>query len=66
MMHVSFAVHPVPVVLFWLTFGAWVALWLGIVLRDRGTDGRAPSEQVSRALIGITFWSGVLVPFLTA
>jgi protein-S-isoprenylcysteine O-methyltransferase len=62
----SFAVHPVPVVLFWLTFGAWVALWLGIVRRDRGTDVRAPSDQGSRALIGITLWSGVLVAFLTA
>jgi len=65
-MPVSFAVHPVPVVLFWLTFGAWVALWLGIVRRDRGTDVRAPSDQGSRALIGITLWSGVLVAFLTA
>jgi hypothetical protein len=66
MVPVAFAVHPVLVVLFWLTFGAWVALWLGIVRRDRGTDVRTPSDQGSRALIGITLWSGVLVAFLTA
>jgi protein-S-isoprenylcysteine O-methyltransferase Ste14 len=66
MVPVSFAVHPVLVVLFWLTFGAWVALWLGIVQRDRGTDVHTPSDQGSRALIGITLWSGVLGAFLLA
>jgi protein-S-isoprenylcysteine O-methyltransferase len=66
MVPVAFAVHPVPVVLFWLTFCVWVALWLGIVRRDRGTDVRAPSDQGSRALIGITLWSGVLGAFLIA
>lgn len=65
-MQVSFAMHPVPVVLFWLTCCAWVALWFGIVRRDRGTDVRTPADQGSRALIGITLWSGVLVAFLTA
>lgn len=66
MVHFSFAVHPVPVVLFWLTFGAWVAFWLAIVRRDGGTAVRTPSDQRSRALIGITLWSGVLGAFLTA
>jgi len=66
MVPMAFAVHPVLVILFWLTFGAWVALWLGIVWRDRGTDVHTPSDQGSRALIGITLWSGVLVAFLTA
>jgi protein-S-isoprenylcysteine O-methyltransferase Ste14 len=66
MVYVSFAVHPILVVLFWLTFGAWVVLWLGIVRRDRGTNVRTPSDQGSRALIGITLWSGVLVAFLAA
>lgn len=62
----SFAVHPVAVVLFWLTFGAWVAFWLSIVQRDRGTEVHTPSDQGSRALIGITLWSGVLGAFLLA
>jgi protein-S-isoprenylcysteine O-methyltransferase len=66
MVHVAFAVHPILVILFWLTFGAWVVLWLRIVRRDRGTDVRTPSDQGSRVLIGITLWSGVLVAFLTA
>jgi protein-S-isoprenylcysteine O-methyltransferase len=57
---------PVAVVLFWLTFGAWVVLWLGIVRRDRGTNIRPPADQGSRALIGITLWSGVLGAFLLA
>jgi protein-S-isoprenylcysteine O-methyltransferase len=57
---------PIAGVLFWCTFGAWVLLWLGIVRRDRGTDVRTPSDQGSRALIGITLWSGVLSAFLLA
>jgi protein-S-isoprenylcysteine O-methyltransferase Ste14 len=66
MVHVSFALYPLRAVLFWLTFCAWVALWLGIVRRDRGTDVRTPADQGSRALIGITLWSGVLGAFLMA
>ncbi|MGE3541974.1 MAG: isoprenylcysteine carboxylmethyltransferase family protein [Candidatus Tectimicrobiota bacterium] len=62
----SLAGNPLALVLFWLTFWAWVALWLGIVRRDRGTDVRPSTDQGSRALIGITFWSGVLGAFLAA
>jgi protein-S-isoprenylcysteine O-methyltransferase Ste14 len=66
MVPVAFAGSPVSVILFWLTFGTWVALWLGIVQRDRGTDVHVPSDQGSRALIGTTLWSGVLCAFLLA
>jgi protein-S-isoprenylcysteine O-methyltransferase len=62
----SFPADPVPMVLFWLTFCAWVVLWLGIVRRDRGIDVRTPTDQGSRAVIGISLWSGVLLAFLIA
>ena len=66
MIPVPFAGPPVSAVLFWLTFGVWVAFWLSIVHRDRGIDVHVPSDQGSRALIGITLWSGVLGAFLLA
>jgi protein-S-isoprenylcysteine O-methyltransferase len=66
MMPFALTAHPVSAILFWLTFGAWVAVWLGIVRRDRGIDVHTPSDQGSRTLIGISLWSGVLLAFLTA
>jgi protein-S-isoprenylcysteine O-methyltransferase len=66
MMRFSLAVGPLPFVLFWLTFCAWVAIWLGIVRRDRGTDVRTPSDQGSRVLIAVGLWGGVLLAFLIA
>lgn len=62
----SLAAAPLAMVLFWLTFCAWVVLWLGIVRRDHGIDVHTPTDQGSRALIGISLWSGVLLAFLTA
>ena len=66
MVHFSLAADPVPIVLFWLTFCAWVVFWFRIGLRDRGADGRATADQGSRTLIVLSLWSGVLVAFLTA
>jgi len=66
MVHFSLAADPVPIVLFWLTFCAWVVFWFRIGLRDRGVDVRATADQGSRTLIVISLWSGVLVAFLTA
>lgn len=68
MVHFSFATDPLPILLFWLTFGAWVVLWSGIVLRDRGSnvDVHTPSDQGSRTVLGISLWSGVLLAFLMA
>jgi protein-S-isoprenylcysteine O-methyltransferase Ste14 len=68
MVHFSFATDPLPILLFWLTFGAWVVIWIGLVLRDRGSnvDVHTPSDQGSRTVIGISLWSGVLLAFLMA
>jgi protein-S-isoprenylcysteine O-methyltransferase len=66
MMPFALAAHPVPAILFWLTFGAWVAVWLGIVRRDREIDVHTPTDQGSRTLIGTSLWCGVLLAFLTA
>jgi protein-S-isoprenylcysteine O-methyltransferase len=68
MVHFSFATDPLPILLFWLNFGAWVVIWIGLVLRDRGfhVDVHTPTDQGSRALIGISLWSGVLLALLTA
>ena len=68
MVHFSLAADPLPILLFWLNFCAWVTIWIGLVLRDRGSeiDVHTPSDQGSRAVIGISLWSGVLVAFLTA
>jgi protein-S-isoprenylcysteine O-methyltransferase Ste14 len=66
MVHFSFANDPVPVVLFWLNFCAWVAIWIGLVLRDRGVDVHTPTDQGSRLRIGISLWSGVFGAFLVA
>jgi protein-S-isoprenylcysteine O-methyltransferase Ste14 len=62
----SLARDPVPVVLFWLNFGAWVAIWIGLVVRDKGVDIHTPSDQGSRTRIGISLWSGVAGAFLLA
>ena len=68
MVHFSFATDPLPILLFWLNFGAWVVIWIGLVLRDRGfhVDVHTPTDQGSRTLIGISLWSGVLLALLTA
>ena len=68
MVHFSLAVHPLPILLFWLNFGAWVAIWIGLVLRDRGSnvDVHTPTDQGSRAVIGISLWTGVVLAFLLA
>jgi protein-S-isoprenylcysteine O-methyltransferase len=68
MVHFSLATDPVPIVLFWLNFCVWVAIWIGLVLRDRGfdVDVHTPSDQGSRTVIGISLWSGVFLAFLTA
>jgi protein-S-isoprenylcysteine O-methyltransferase len=68
MVHFSFATDPLPILLFWLNFGAWVVIWIGLVLRDRGSnvDVHTPSDQGSRTVIGISLWSGVLLAFLAA
>ena len=68
MVHFSFATDPLPILLFWLNFGAWVVIWIGLVLRDRGSnvDVHTPSDQGSRTVIGISLWSGVLLAFLMA
>ena len=68
MVHFSLAAEPLPIILFWLNFCAWVAIWIGLVLRDRGSDVdvHTPSDQGSRTFIGISLWSGVLFAFLTA
>jgi protein-S-isoprenylcysteine O-methyltransferase len=68
MVHCSFATDPLPILLFWLNFGAWVVIWIGLVLRDRGAnvDVHTPSDQGSRTVIGISLWSGVLLAFLMA
>jgi protein-S-isoprenylcysteine O-methyltransferase len=68
MVHFSFATDPLPILLFWLSFGAWVVIWIGLVLRDRGSnvDVHTPSDQGSRTVIGISLWSGVLLAFLMA
>ena len=68
MVHFSFATDPLPILLFWLTFGAWVVIWSGIVLRDRGSnvDVHTPSDQGSRTVLGMSLWSGVLLAFLMA
>jgi protein-S-isoprenylcysteine O-methyltransferase Ste14 len=68
MVHFSLAADPLPILLFWLNFCAWVVIWIGLVLRDRGSnvDVHTPSDQGSRTVIGISLWSGVLLAFLTA
>ena len=68
MVHFSLAADPLPMLLFWLNFCAWVAIWIGLVLRDRGSnvDVHTPTDQGSRTVIGISLWSGVLLAFLTA
>ena len=68
MVHFLFATDPLPILLFWLNFGAWVVIWIGLVLRDRGfhVDVHTPTDQGSRTLIGISLWSGVLLALLTA
>jgi len=68
MVHFSLAADPLPIVLFWLNFCAWVAIWIGLVLRDRGSnvDVHTPTDQGSRTVIGISLWSGVFLAFLTA
>jgi protein-S-isoprenylcysteine O-methyltransferase Ste14 len=66
MMHFSLAANPMPIVLFWVNFCAWVAIWIGLVLRDRGVDVHTPADQGSRVLIGISLWSGVVCAFLVA
>ena len=68
MVHFSFATDPLPILLFWLNFGAWVVIWIGTVLQDRGSnvDVHTPSDQGSRTVIGISLWSGVLLAFLAA
>lgn len=68
MVHFSLAANPLPILLFWLNFGAWVAIWIGLVLRDRGSnvDVHTPTDQGSRAVIGISLWTGVALAFLLA
>ena len=68
MVHFSLAADPLPILLFWLNFCAWVVIWIGLVLRDRGSnvDVHTPTDQGSRTVIGISLWSGVLLAFLTA
>jgi len=68
MVHFSLTADPLPILLFWLNFCAWVVIWIGLVLRDRGSkvDVHTPTDQGSRAVIGISLWSGVLLAFLTA
>jgi protein-S-isoprenylcysteine O-methyltransferase Ste14 len=68
MIHFSLAADPLPIFVFWLNFCAWVAIWVGLVLRDRGSnvDVHTPTDQGSRTVIGISLWSGVLLAFLTA
>jgi protein-S-isoprenylcysteine O-methyltransferase len=68
MVQFSLATAPIPIILFWLNFCAWVAIWIGLVLRDRGfnIDVHTPTDQGSRTLIGISLWSGVLLALLTA
>ena len=68
MVHFSFATDPLPILVFWLNFCAWVVIWIGLVLRDRGSnvDVHTPTDQGSRTVIGISLWSGVLLAFLTA
>src|SRR5262245_24133655 len=57
---------PVPVAPVWLNFGAWLAIWIGLVVRDKGVDIHTPSDQGSRTRIGISLWSGVAGAFLLA
>src|SRR5262245_52084901 len=66
--HFSLATHPLPIILFWLNFCAWMVIWVGLVLRDRGSDVdvHTPSDQGSRTLIGISLWSGVVCALLIA
>jgi protein-S-isoprenylcysteine O-methyltransferase len=68
MVHFSLATNPGPILLFWLNFCAWVVIWIGLVLRDRRfeVDVHTPTDQGSRAVIGISLWSGVLLAFLMA
>jgi protein-S-isoprenylcysteine O-methyltransferase len=68
MVQFSLTTDPVPIILFWLNFCVWVAIWIGLVLRDRGSnvDVHTPTDQGSRTVIGISLWSGVLLALLTA
>jgi hypothetical protein len=34
----SLAADPLPILVFWLNFCAWVVIWIGLVLRDRGSN----------------------------
>jgi hypothetical protein len=60
--HWSLARDPVLLVLFWLNFGIWVAIWVGLVVRDKGVDIHTPSDQGSRIRIGISLWSKEIEP----
>jgi hypothetical protein len=58
MVQFSLAVDPLPIVLFWLNFCAWVVIWWGLVIRDKRCDVHPPTDQGSRTLIGISLWKG--------
>ncbi len=66
MVHFSPATDPAPVALFWLCFFAWVAIWIGFVVRDRGSGVQNTADRGSRTLIALSLWCGVLLAFLVA
>lgn len=66
MVHFALSTDPMPHVIFWLNFCAWVAIWLGIVRRDQRYEGLVPTDQGSRLWIALSLWGGVLGAFVMA
>jgi protein-S-isoprenylcysteine O-methyltransferase len=64
MAHFFSTTQPLPVILFWLTFLAWVGFWVTTALRKKTVSSTA--DRGSRVVIVASLWSGVVLAFLLA